>query len=227
MAKINEIDITSLTFQEGSAPATPASTKWKIYTKTDGLYYIDDAGSETGPLGAGGGSAAVVLEASGSVGTGTSFTISSITAGYEYLELYVLSKTDEATVRRSDLWVQMGDGSIDTGTNYAYGQQYQGSSSGIVRSGSDSKIVVKLSATAAGATSASDRGFIRMRILDYDNISNFTTVEYQAGMGDTGEQFLIYGNGQYRAANAVDQIKVGSTGTPSFVAGEYWLVGVL
>lgn len=54
MAKINEIDITSLTFQEGSAPTTPASTKWKIYTKTDGLYYIDDAGSETGPLGTGG-----------------------------------------------------------------------------------------------------------------------------------------------------------------------------
>ena len=56
MAKINEIDITSLTFQEGSAPTTPASTKWKIYTKTDGLYVIDDAGPETGPLGSGGGS---------------------------------------------------------------------------------------------------------------------------------------------------------------------------
>lgn len=53
MAKINEIDITSLTFQEGSAPTTPASTKWKIYTKTDGLYVIDDAGTETGPLGGG------------------------------------------------------------------------------------------------------------------------------------------------------------------------------
>lgn len=52
MAKINAIDITSLTFQEGSAPSTPASTKWKLYTKTDGLYYIDDAGVETGPLAA-------------------------------------------------------------------------------------------------------------------------------------------------------------------------------
>jgi hypothetical protein len=57
MAKINEIDITSLTFQEGTAPATPASTKWKIYTKTDGIYVIDDAGAETGPLGTGGSAA--------------------------------------------------------------------------------------------------------------------------------------------------------------------------
>lgn len=52
MAKINEIDITSLLFQEGSAPSTPASTKWRAYFKTDGLYYKDDAGAETGPLAA-------------------------------------------------------------------------------------------------------------------------------------------------------------------------------
>jgi hypothetical protein len=45
-------------FAEGSAPTTPASTKWRVYFKTDGLYYIDDAGTEIGPLAAapGGGS---------------------------------------------------------------------------------------------------------------------------------------------------------------------------
>ena len=58
MAKINEIDITSLTFQEGAAPATPAATKWKAYFKTDGIYIIDDAGTETGPLVAASGTAA-------------------------------------------------------------------------------------------------------------------------------------------------------------------------
>ena len=57
MATIDAIDITSLNFQEGSAPGTPASTQWKLYTKTDGLYVIDDAGTETGPFGAGGGTA--------------------------------------------------------------------------------------------------------------------------------------------------------------------------
>lgn len=52
MAKIQDIDVTSLLFQEGSAPATPASTKWRLYTKTTGLFYKDDAGVETGPLAA-------------------------------------------------------------------------------------------------------------------------------------------------------------------------------
>lgn len=63
MAAIDEIDITSLLFQEGSAPSTPASTKWRAYFKTDGLYVIDDAGTETGPLGTGGGSTFVGVRA--------------------------------------------------------------------------------------------------------------------------------------------------------------------
>jgi len=39
---------------EGNAPANPATGEWRYYFKTDGLYYKDDAGAETGPLGAGG-----------------------------------------------------------------------------------------------------------------------------------------------------------------------------
>lgn len=38
-----------------STPANPSSGKWKLYFKSDGLYYLDDAGTETGPLGGGGG----------------------------------------------------------------------------------------------------------------------------------------------------------------------------
>lgn len=52
-------------FVEGSAPSTPASTKWRVYFKTDGLYYIDDAGTEVGPLAAapgGGGGNPVVYD---------------------------------------------------------------------------------------------------------------------------------------------------------------------
>lgn len=58
MAKLSGITATSITYQEGSAPSTPASTKWVSYFKTDGQYYKDDAGVETGPLGAASGGAA-------------------------------------------------------------------------------------------------------------------------------------------------------------------------
>jgi len=37
-------------FEEGTVPATPTATHWRSYFKTDGMYYVDDAGIETGPL---------------------------------------------------------------------------------------------------------------------------------------------------------------------------------
>lgn len=46
-------EITML--EEGAKPSTPATGKWKLYFKSGGIYIVDDAGVETGPLGAGGG----------------------------------------------------------------------------------------------------------------------------------------------------------------------------
>jgi len=36
--------------EQASTPDTPATGKWKIYTKSDGLYTVDDAGTENGPF---------------------------------------------------------------------------------------------------------------------------------------------------------------------------------
>jgi len=36
--------------ERGSAPATPASTHWRLFFKSDGVYYVDDAGTVSGPL---------------------------------------------------------------------------------------------------------------------------------------------------------------------------------
>lgn len=44
-------DNDSLLFSErGSAPTTPDANDWRLYFKSDGLYVVDDAGTETGPL---------------------------------------------------------------------------------------------------------------------------------------------------------------------------------
>jgi len=48
MAKLEDISTPSLTYDEGAAPATPASGKVIVYAKADGLMYSkDDAGAET------------------------------------------------------------------------------------------------------------------------------------------------------------------------------------
>ena len=51
MAKIHEVQ-----WEEGTTPANPDTGYWKLYPKTDGFYYLDDAGTEVGPLAASAGS---------------------------------------------------------------------------------------------------------------------------------------------------------------------------
>lgn len=77
--KFEDNESPSLLFAEqAGAPTTPASGFWRAYFKSGGLYVVDDAGTETGPLapsGVGGGSSllAVATYAPGST------TVKSIT----------------------------------------------------------------------------------------------------------------------------------------------------
>lgn len=45
----NKFDHLTAT-ERGSAPTTPATSDWKLYFKSSGLFVVDDAGNETGPL---------------------------------------------------------------------------------------------------------------------------------------------------------------------------------
>lgn len=58
MAKASDNEFPSVLFAEqASAPTTPAAGNWRAYFKSDGLYVVDDAGTEVGPLSTGGGGA--------------------------------------------------------------------------------------------------------------------------------------------------------------------------
>lgn len=68
MAKIQDIDIPYLEFAEAAAPGTPASGIVRIYAKSDGsLYQKDDAGTETGLAGSGGGGSDLTIPSGGTV----------------------------------------------------------------------------------------------------------------------------------------------------------------
>lgn len=56
MTKASDNEFPSVLLDEqASAPTTPATGFWRVYAKSDGLYIVDDAGTETGPLSTGGG----------------------------------------------------------------------------------------------------------------------------------------------------------------------------
>lgn len=55
MTKFEDNESPYLTLAEQtSAPTTPGPGLWRTYAKSDGIYVVDDAGTETGPFGAGG-----------------------------------------------------------------------------------------------------------------------------------------------------------------------------
>lgn len=60
----NKFDHLTAT-ERATAPTTPDTSDWRLYFKSDGLYVVDDAGVETGPLGAGGSSAEALIVAVG------------------------------------------------------------------------------------------------------------------------------------------------------------------
>lgn len=51
--KWEDVFTYELLLEERTAPATPAAGDLSVYAKATGLYYMDDAGTEVGPLGAG------------------------------------------------------------------------------------------------------------------------------------------------------------------------------
>lgn len=70
MTKASDNEFPSVLFDEqGSTPTTPATGFWRLYTKSDGLYIVDDAGATTGPFisSAGSGIPATIFDAKGDI----------------------------------------------------------------------------------------------------------------------------------------------------------------
>lgn len=80
MAKASEIEIPSLLLAEqASAPTTPASGFGRLFAKSDGVYFVDDAGTVVGPFstGGGGGGSGQVLQVVTATSTVDDTTMSS------------------------------------------------------------------------------------------------------------------------------------------------------
>lgn len=124
MTKASDNEFPSVLFGElGAAPTTPATGKWRVYTKSTGLFIVDDAGAETGPFGTGGGSGAgeeldYAQATSGVTVSGTSeATATTLVTGnavaYDgspvYLEFHA-PYTDSTTIIR--FYIYDGSGSV-------------------------------------------------------------------------------------------------------------------
>jgi hypothetical protein len=115
--KASDNEFPSVLFDEqATKPTTPATGFWRAYAKADGLYIVDDAGVETGPLGTGGGSTGMTkLDQANVSGSAGAVQFSSISQGHRDLLITGLIQTATFTMRVGT------SGTLDTGSNYEYG----------------------------------------------------------------------------------------------------------
>lgn len=216
MAKISAIDITSLNFQEGSAPSTPASTKWKVYFKTGGFYIIDDTGAET-LIGSPG---TTLLFDSTLGGTATSIDTSTVLGGYKHLRGYLTAKSDRAGQVFEGVDIQFNG---DTGSNYdSINSDFFGTADQ-VDIGESIGGTAGLFASISGASGVANvPGAVVFDVPNYGGTTFHKTYESVGGVkyasSTTNIHNVLY-SGVWRSTAAITRIVVKTRNSSNFIAG--------
>ncbi len=216
MAKINAIDITSLLFQEGSAPSTPASTKWKLYFKTGGLYIIDDTGAET--LIGSPGMTQIYDNTLG--GTATSIDTSTVLGGYKHLMGYFLARSDRASNVFESVDIQFNG---DTGSNYdSINSDFFGTADQVDVGEAIGAAQAQIGSITGNTGVANTPGGFTFYVPNYGGTTFHKTFHSQGGVvyanSTTNLHNVIY-SGKWRSTSAITRIVLKTRNSSNFIAG--------
>ena len=118
MTKFSDNDSPSLLFTEqGSNPSTPASSKWRLFFKSTGLFIIEDTGSTVGPMisSAGAGAVTLITDTTVAGSPAANFDFTSISGSYKHLRLYVQGRSNDSSSGFMAINMTFNN---DTGANY-------------------------------------------------------------------------------------------------------------
>jgi hypothetical protein len=145
------------------------------------------------------------------VGSGGSSTVSfsSIPATYKHLQIRFLAQTNRATYGTDNCLIRMGNGSIDTGSNYSYhGLVGDGSAANAFGSASTTQFIAQISASGASST----YGGVVMDVLEYANTNIYKTTRLLSGVDHNGAISgyygqIIFASSNWRSTSAVTTIQ--------------------
>jgi hypothetical protein len=141
--------------------------------------------------------------------TQASIDFTSIPQTYQHLQIRLIARSDRdvAGSVESNIGVRVGNGSIDTGSNYAYhGLFGDGSSAGSFSSVSNSRLALGY-ITAFNAT-ANQFGVAIIDILDYANTSKNSTFRCLTGVDRNGGGQVRLQSGLWMNTSAIDTIRL-------------------
>jgi hypothetical protein len=147
----------------------------------------------------------------------TSYTFSSIPTTYTDLIVITQSKTASGSLQ---LFIQVGNGSVDTGANYS-GTQLEGTGSA---AGSRSWTGQNYWQGYYDYMDTADGFMSILNIMNYSNTTTYKTMLNRAGNASTG---TVAQAGLWRSTSAINTVKLFPSGSGSFAAGStFTLYGI-
>jgi hypothetical protein len=166
------------------------------------------------------------------VGSGGSSSIdfTSIPATYTHLQIRSIFRTDRSYPLDIP-YVQVGNGSIDTGANYSWHRLYgNGSTAGADGDANQNYMYTLLSSASTGGADIFAAGIID--ILDYANTNKYKTLRFFSGADLNGTPSSVPGqihftSGNWRNTSAITNIRITPVVGPNFVQySQFALYGI-
>lgn len=149
------------------------------------------------------------------VGSGGQSTVdfSVISSSYKHLQIRYMAQTNRGTFGLDNMKIQVGNGSIDTGSNYAFHELF-GDGGGGSASASAASTQTSMNTTSSLGTSASANifGVGVIDFLDYGNTSKYKTVRTLLGHDVNGTISGLGGrvgidSGLWQSTSAITNIR--------------------
>ena len=142
------------------------------------------------------------------VGSGGSASIdfTSIPATYKHLQIRAISRSARA-VTLDALNLRMGNGTIDTGSNYAWHFLYGNGASALAAAGASDNAINAFYQTGSSATASIFGGGV-IDILDYANTSKYKTMRSLSGADLNGSGNMALFSGLWQSTSAVNCIRL-------------------
>lgn len=130
----------------------------------------------------------------------------SISNSYSHLQIRCFARGTE-TSDNVNVTVRVGNGTIDTGSNYAWHQLYgDGSSTG--SSAGTTQSFMYMPQVATDLNSASVFGAVVIDILDYANTNKYKTLRGLGGFDSNGSGKVFVRSGLWQSTSAINRIKI-------------------
>lgn len=168
---------------QGSNPATPSANKTRVFTKSNGLYIVNDDGNVVGPFITG--SSATQILISEINATGTTVTWNNIPGGYKSLEIELMGRTDKAAVTNEAVNIYFNN---DTTAGNYYRETLSAATTTVAGAAGDDSLGITLPAANATANYA---GYGKAFIPDYDGTTFHKIIRILTSRRETATTAMV------------------------------------